>query len=299
MRKIRPTLRQLQVFESVADELSFTRASEKLHLSQPAVSIQVKQLEEGIGLPLFEHTRKKISLTEAGAIVYRLSKTIRNELEDAGEQIDELMGIQRGRIDVTVTTTASYFASRILADFARKYPNIAISLDVTNREGLLKQLDSNQCDLAIMGEPPQGLDLESTAIMENPLVLIASPDHPLAKRRRIPVEALGDQGFVFREPGSGTRAAILRVLEEKGMSIPITMEMTSNEAIKQTVQAGLGLGIVSRYTVELELETGRLVELDVRHFPLRRYWYLVRRRDKQLSPVAQRFETCILDHGNQ
>lgn len=297
MRKLRPTLRQLQVFESVADELSFTRASEKLHLSQPAVSIQVKQLEEGVGLPLFEHAGKKISLTEAGSIVYRLSKTIRNELEDAAEQIDEMMGIQRGRLDVTVTTTASYFTSRILADFARKYPNIAISLDVTNRENLLKQLDSNQCDLAIMGEPPEGLDLESTAIMENPLVLIASPDHPLANRRRIPVEALGDQGFVFREPGSGTRAAILRVLEEKGMSIPITMEMTSNEAIKQTVQAGLGLGIVSRYTVELELETGRLVELDVRHFPLRRYWYLVRRRDKQLSPVAQRFESRVLDRG--
>lgn len=297
MRKLRPTLRQLQVFESVADELSFTRASEKLHLSQPAVSIQVKQLEEGVGLPLFEHTRKKISLTEAGSIIHRLSKTIRNELEDAAEQIDELMGLQRGRLDVTVTTTASYFTSRILADFARTYPDIAISLDVTNRENLLKQLDSNQCDLAIMGEPPEGLDLESTAIMENPLVLIASPDHPLANRRRIPVEALGDQGFVFREPGSGTRAAILRVLEEKGMSIPITMEMTSNEAIKQTVQAGLGLGIVSRYTVELELETGRLVELDVRHFPLRRYWYLVRRRDKQLSPVAQRFESRVLDRG--
>lgn len=298
MRKLRPTLRQLQVFESVADELSFTRASEKLHLSQPAVSIQVKQLEEGVGLPLFEHTRKQISLTEAGSIVYRLSKNIRNELEDAGEQIDELMGIQRGRLDVTVTTTASYFASRILADFARTYPDIAISLDVTNRENLLKQLDSNHCDLAIMGEPPEGLDLESTAIMENPLVLIAAPDHPLANRRRIPVEALGDQGFVFRERGSGTRAAILRVLEEKGMSIPITMEMTSNEAIKQTVQAGLGLGIVSRYTVELELETGRLVELDVRHFPLRRYWYLVRRRDKQLSPVAQRFESRVLDRGD-
>jgi DNA-binding transcriptional LysR family regulator len=295
MPKLKPTLRQLRVFESVADELSFTRASEKLHLSQPAVSIQVKQLEEGVGLPLFEHTRKRISLTEAGRIVYRCSKTIRNVLEDAGEQIDELMGIQRGRLDVTVTTTASYFASRILADFARTYQKIAISLDVTNRAGLLRQLDSNECDLAIMGEPPEGLDLESTAIMENPLVIIAAPDHPLAGRRRIPVEALGDQGFVFREPGSGTRAAILRVLEEKGVSIRITMEMTSNEAIKQTVQAGLGLGIVSRYTVELELETGRLVELDVRHFPLRRHWYLVRRRDKQLSPVARRFESRVLD----
>jgi DNA-binding transcriptional LysR family regulator len=278
MPTLKPTLRQLQVFESVADELSFTRASEKLHLSQPAVSIQVKQLE--------------------GWILYRCSQTIRGVLEDAGEQVDELMGIQRGRLKVTVATTASYFASRILAGFAHNFPQIAISLDVTNREGLLQQLELNQCDLVIMGEPPKGKRLNSMPIMENPLVIIASPDHPLAGRRDIPVQELGEQAFVFREAGSGTRAAIMRFLEEKGVSIQITMEMTSNEAIKQTVQAGMGLGIVSRHTVELELETGSLVELDAEHFPLKRFWYLVRRSDKQLSPVAQRFESYVLDPAN-
>ena len=298
MPKLKPTLRQLRVFESVADELSFTRASKKLHLSQPAVSIQVKQLEEGVGLPLFDHMRKKISLTEAGWIIYRCSQTIRSVLEDAGEQVDELMGIQRGKLEVTVATTASYFASRILARFAREYPQIAVSLDVTNREGLLQQLDTNQCDLVIMGEPPKDMSLESMPIMENPLVIIASPDHPLAGDRKIPVKALGKHGFVFREPGSGTRAAIMRFLEGKGVSVQITMEMTSNEAIKQTVQAGLGLGIVSRHTVELELETGRLVELDVAHFPLSRFWYLVRNKEKQLSPVARRFESYVLDSEN-
>lgn len=298
MSRLKPTLRQLQVFESVADELSFTRASEKLHLSQPAVSIQVKQLEEGVGLPLFEHTGKKISLTEAGRTVYRCSQTIRRVLEDAGEEIDELMGIQRGRLDVTVTTTASYFASRILAGFARDYPQIAVSLDVTNRERLLQQLESNLCDLVIMGEPPKGMNLKSTPVMKNPLVVIASPNHPLAGRKSIRAKSLGDHGFVFREPGSGTRAAIMRFLEKHGVNIRITMEMSSNEAIKQTVQAGLGLGIVSRHTVELELETGRLVELDVAHFPLRRYWYLVRNRNKQLSPVARRFESYALDSRN-
>ena len=298
MPKLKPTLRQLRVFEAVADELSFTRASEKLHLSQPAVSIQVKQLEEGVGLPLFEHMSKRISLTEAGRIMYRCSQTIRNVLQDAGEQIDELMGIQRGRLDVTVATTASYFASRILAGFARHYPQIAVSLDVTNREGLLQQLDGNLCDLVIMGEPPEGMNVVSTPIMENPLVIIATPDHPLAGDRNIAAELLEDQEFVFRESGSGTRAAIIRFLEKKGVSIRITMEMTSNEAIKQTVQAGLGLGIVSRHTVELELKTGQLVELDVEHFPLRRYWYLVRRQDKQLSPVARRFESYVLDSQN-
>jgi DNA-binding transcriptional LysR family regulator len=295
MPNLKPTLRQLRVFETVADELSFTRASERLHLSQPAVSIQVKQLEEGVGLPLFEHTGKRISLTEAGGIIYRCSQTIRSVLEDAGEQIDELMGIQRGKLEITVATTASYFASRILAGFARSFPKIAISLDVTNREGLLHQLESNQCDLVIMGEPPKGRRLESTPIMENPLVIIASPGHPLAGRRRVPVREIGQQTFVFREPGSGTRAAIMRFFEKKGVPIQITMEMTSNEAIKQTVQAGLGLGIVSRHTVELELETGSLVELDVAHFPLRRSWYLVRRSDKPMSPVAQRFASFVLD----
>ena len=298
MPTLKPTLRQLQVFESVADELSFTRASEKLHLSQPAVSIQVKQLEEGAGLPLFEHAGKKISLTEAGWILYRCSQSIRSVLEDAGEQLDELMGIQRGKLDITVATTASYFASRILAGFAHRFPQIAISLDVTNREGLLRQLELNQCDLVIMGEPPKGKRLNSVPIMENPLVIIAAPGHPLAGRQGIPVKKLGEQAFVFREPGSGTRAANMRFLEEKGVSIQITMEMTSNEAIKQTVQAGLGLGIVSRHTVELELETGNLVELNVRHFPLKRYWYLVRRSDKQLSPVAQRFASYVLDPAN-
>ena len=298
MPTLKPTLRQLQVFKSVADELSFTRASEKLHLSQPAVSIQVKQLEEGVGLPLFEHVGKRISLTEAGWIIYRCSQTIRSVLEGAGEQIDELMGIQRGKLEITVATTASYFASRILAGFAHRFPQIAISLDVTNREGLLRQLELNQCDLVIMGEPPKGKRLTSTPIMENPLVIIASPGHPLAGRRNIPVKELGRHGFVFREAGSGTRAAIMRFLEAKGVTIQITMEMTSNEAIKQTVQAGLGLGIVSHHTVELELETGSLVELDVAHFPLRRHWYLVRRSDKQLSPVAQRFESYVLDPEN-
>ena len=298
MPKLKPTLRQLQVFETVVEELSFTRASERLHLSQPAVSIQVKQLEEGVGLKLFEHSGKRISLTEAGGIVYRCSQTIRSVLEDAGEQIDELMGIQRGKLEITVATTASYFASRILAGFARRFPQIAISLDVTNREGLLQQLESNQCDLVIMGEPPKGKRLNSTPIMENPLVIIASSGHPLAGRRKIPVREIGDQTFVFREAGSGTRAAIMRFFEKKGVPIQITMEMTSNEAIKQTVQAGLGLGIVSRHTVKLELETGSLVELDVAHFPLKRFWYLVRRSDKQMSPVAQRFESYVLDQEN-
>lgn len=298
MSAFKPTLRQLQVFECVADELSFTRASEKLHLSQPAVSIQVKQLEESVGLRLFEHAARKISLTEAGAILYRCSQTVRGVLEDAAEQIDEIKGIQRGKLEITVATTASYFASRILAGFARRFPQIAISLDVTNREGLLHQLESNQCDLVIMGEPPKGKRLKSMPIMENPLVIVAAPGHPLAGRKKIPVKELGEQAFVFREAGSGTRAAIMRFLEKKGVPIQISMEMTSNEAIKQTVQAGMGLGIVSRHTVELELGTGSLVELDVAHFPLKRYWYLVRRSDKQMSPVAQRFASYVLDPEN-
>ena len=298
MSNLKPTLRQLRVFEFVADELSFTRASQKLHLSQPAVSIQVKLLEEAVGLPLFEQMGKKISLTEAGEILYQCSRTISGVLEDTGEAIDELKGIQRGRLEISVATTASYFASRMLSGFAHSFPQIAISLDVTNRKGLLRQLDNNQCDLVIMGEPPKGRKLKATPIMANPLVVIASPSHPFARRDRIPVKALKDQEFVFREVGSGTRDAITRFFEAQNLSIQIAMEISSNEAIKQAVQAGLGLGIVSRHTVELELETRRLALLDVEHFPLQRYWYLVQRTSKQVSPVAQRFEAFVLDPEN-
>ncbi len=299
MGKLNPTLRQLRVFESVVEQGGFTRAAEKLHLSQPAVSIQVKQLEGIVGMPLFDQLGKKIYPTDAGRTLYECAQNIFAQLEDTEEAIDALKGVRRGRLKVAVATTAGYFATRMLATFASRYPEIIIRLDVTNRLSLLKQLDENAQDMVIMGEPPADRDLLATAFMENPLVVVAAADHPLTRRERIPLSDLQDQRFVVREPGSGTRAAVQRFFDAEGVSVQFSMEMSSNEAIKQAVQAGLGLGISSLNTMELELETGRLMVLDVVGFPILRYWYLVRRTGKKLSPVGELFRDFVLNEGAQ
>jgi DNA-binding transcriptional LysR family regulator len=294
---MKPTLHQLRIFRTVAEQSSYTKAAAALHLSQPAVSMQVKQLEQTVGMSLIEQLGKKIYLTEAGEAIYKSAQVIARQLDEASETIDHLQGIKRGRLRISVATTASYFVPRILARFADLYPQIAISLDVTNRQALLSQLDNNERDLVIMGEAPVNRDLDAQPIMDNPLVMVAAPNHPLVGVDRVEVSALANLTFVIREQGSGTRAAIERFFESADVNIQSTMEMTSNEAIKQAVQAGLGLGICSRYTVELELETGRLSEVNVEGFPLMRKWYLVNRAGKRLSPVASLFESFVLSFG--
>jgi DNA-binding transcriptional LysR family regulator len=297
MATIKPTIRQLHIFQEVARRGSFTRASESLHLSQPAVSIQVRQLEKAIGLPLFEQLGKKIYLTEPGEALFAAAQNIGRALEDISEVVDEFKGHKRGRLSVSVASTAGSFATRILAGFARLYPEVSISLDVTNRERLLEQLDANECDLAIMGRPPADRELEYRPFMDNPLVIVSAPDHPFAERKAIPVTELQRKTFVVREPGSGTRAAARRFFDEHGVVVQFAMEMTSNDSIKQAVQAGLGLAVASRHTLELELETGRLVMLDVEGFPIMRHWYLVQRKGKRLSPIARMFESFVLETG--
>jgi len=291
------TLRQLSVFESVARHLSFTRAAEELFLTQPAVSMQIKQLEENVGLPLFEQLGKKIFLTEAGRELYHYSRVIAQQLAEAEAVLEDLKGVTRGRLDISVASTANYFATRLLAAFVHRYEGISFSLDVTNRETLLRQLESNERDLVIMGKPPEGMGLATEAFMENPLVVIAAPDHPLAKERKIPLARLQEETFVVRERGSGTRIAMERFFAEHHAKLTAGMEMTSNEAIKQAVSAGLGLGIVSIHTLALELQLGCLTVLDVEDFPILRHWYLVHRAGKRLSPVAQAFREFVLSEA--
>ncbi|GMR20241.1 MAG: LysR family transcriptional regulator [Gammaproteobacteria bacterium] len=288
------TLRQLKVFESVAICEGYTRAAKKLHLSQPAVSMQIKQLEGQIGLPLFERLGKKIYLTEAGKEFYNHARAISRELAEAEEMLEGMKGLGGGRLTVSVASTANYFATRLLAAFAKAHEGVTISLDVTNRRGLLDQLENNETDLVIMGQPPEGLDLVTEAFMENPLVVIAPPQHPLAGQNNIPFKRLQQETFVVREPDSGTRIAMERFFAEHGLTLTTGMEMTSNEAIKQAVEAGLGLGIVSIHTVELELETQRLVTLNAESFPILRHWYVVHRQGKRLSPVVQAFKDYVL-----
>ncbi len=293
------TFRQLKVFESAARHLSYTRAAEELHLSQPGVSMQIKQLEEVAGLPLFEQIGKKMHLTAAGREIYAYSRSIGHMLDEAEVVLDGLKGVQSGRLSISVATTASHFATRLLAAFSRQYEDVTISLDVTNRASLREQLESNRPDLVIMGQPPEGVEVEAEAFMDNPLVMIASPRHPLASEKQLKLERFEHENFVVRETGSGTRSAIERFFAEHEVSFHTGIEMSSNEAIKQAVEAGLGLGIVSIHTLELELETKRLQILDVCDFPIQRHWYVMQRKGKRLSPIAKVFKTFVLEQAKE
>ena len=288
------TIRQLKVFESAARNLSYTRAAEELHLSQPGVSMQIKQLEDVVGLALFEQIGKKMHLTQAGREVFAYSQSIGHLLDEAESVLDELKGLHSGRLSISVATTASYFATRLLAAFSQRYQDITISLDITNREALQRQLENNEPDMVIMGQPPDGVDVEADAFMDNPLVVIAPPGHELAGRKNIPLAEMEDKSFVVRETGSGTRSAIARFFARHNVNFHTGIEMSSNEAIKQAVEAGLGLGIVSIHTLELELETRRLQVLDVADFPIQRHWYIMQRKGKRLSPAAQAFRQFVL-----
>jgi DNA-binding transcriptional LysR family regulator len=297
MRRL--TLRQFRVFEAVARHLSFTRAAEELHLSQPAVSMQVRGIEQILGMPLTEQFGKKIYLTEAGREVLYASQSITARLDDLQANLAQLRGMDSGQLNIAVTTTVSAVATSILARFRGKHSKVSIHLDVSNRESVLTQLAANRIDLAIMGQVPEGLELEAIRFMDNPLVVIAPPEHPLARKKKVSIQDLASAPFLVRETGSGTRGAMERYFADKGVDIVTSMEMSSNEAIKQAVQAGLGLGILSLQTLEQELALKRLAVLAVEGFPIMRHWYIVHRADKRLSPVAQAFKAFVLEPAHQ
>jgi DNA-binding transcriptional LysR family regulator len=288
------TLRQLQVFEKVASHLNYSRAAEELYLSQPAVSMQIKQLEGHIGLPLFEQMGKKIFLTEAGRELLHYSRSIAQQLAEMETVFDQMKGLGHGKLILSVVNTANYFTPRLLAKFCQRHPDINVILQVANRDAVLKQLADNSTDLAIMGQPPDGLDISAEPFLDNPLVVIAAPDHPLAKLKRVKLARLAQETFLSREPGSGTRSAMERIFAEHQISPRISMEMETNEAIKQAVQAGMGLGILSLHSIELELETRRLAMLNVEHFPLKRHWFVAHRCNKRLSGAALAFKEFLL-----
>mgnify|MGYP001192856239 FL=1 len=293
------TFRQLQVFEAAARLGGYTRAAETLHLSQPAVSMQIRQLEEQAGMPLFDQIGKKIHLTDAGRALYRHAQDILAQVLEAQLELEEMRGVRRGQLNITIASTANYFAPRLLAAFCQRHPEVKVSLDVSNREHILALLNETDKDLAIMGRPPEASDLVAHPFMENPLVVIASPNHPLAREKRIPLARLAEESFISREAGSGTRMAAERFFDEAGTKLSTAMEMSSNEAIKQAVQAGLGLGVVSIHTLEMELALDRLVILDVEGFPILRHWYVVHRQGKRFSAVAQAFLGFVMSEAEK
>ncbi|MFM9913571.1 MAG: LysR substrate-binding domain-containing protein [Methylophilaceae bacterium] len=288
------TLRQLRVFESVAKHLSYSRAAEALHLTQPAVSMQIRQLEDVAGLPLFEQLGKKIHLTEAGKEFLHYSNSILQQLTEAETMLAEFKGMA-GKLNISVASTASYFTPQLLAEFCQRHAQATVNLSVTNREALLQRLSNNETDIAIMGRPPDALDVDATPFMENHLVIIAPVNHPLADERDIPLSRLVEETFLVREQGSGTRITMERFFAENNIHLTTGTEMSTNEAIKQAVQAGMGLGILSLHTMSLELETARLKVLDVQNFPIQRHWYVVHRKGKRLTNVAQAFKEFLLE----
>ncbi len=293
MRRL--TLRQLRVFEAVARNLSFSRAAEELHLSQPAVSMQVRGIEAILGQPLTEQIGRRIFLTDAGREVLHASQAITARLDDLQHNLAQIRGVESGSLKLAVTATVNAVATDILARFRGDYPGVSIHLDVSNRAAVLDLLANNRIDLAIMGQVPEGLELSATRFMDNPLVVIAPPAHPLAARRKVTLAQVAAEPFLVRESGSGTRGAMERFFAERGLEIRSSMEMSSNEAIRQAVQAGLGLGLLSQQTLELELALRRLAVLNVEGFPIMRHWYVVHRADKRLSPVAQAFKQFVLE----
>jgi DNA-binding transcriptional LysR family regulator len=292
MRRL--TLRQFRVFDAVARHLSFSRAAEELHLSPPAVSMQVKGIETILGVPLTEQLGKKIFLTEAGREVLHASQAITARLDDLQANLAQLRDLDSGSLKLAATSTVNAVATDILARFRGTHSGVSIHLDVSNRAVVLGLLAANRIDLAIMGQVPEKLGLEATRFMDNPLVVIAPPDHPLTRKKSISVQSLASESFLVREAGSGTRGAMERFFAAKGLDIHTSMEMSSNEAIKQAVQAGLGLGILSLQTLEMELALKRLAVLAVEGFPIMRHWYIVHRADKRLSPAAQAFKDFVL-----
>jgi DNA-binding transcriptional LysR family regulator len=291
------SLRQLRVFEAAAENRSFSKAAEALHLTQPGVSMHIKELESHAGLPLFERVGRKLFVTEAGQELLVRAREVIRSLKDADEAFDGLKGLRRGRINLAIVSTAKYFAPRLLARFRDEFPQLEIRLAVNNRTSVVEQIASNEVDLAIMGRSPDTLDIVAQAFAENPHVIIAAPNHPLGVKRRIAESLVARESFIVREPGSGTRVAMQEFFDQRSLKFKVGMEMASNETIKQAVMAGMGVSFLSRHTIDLELQTRRLIVLDVRGLPLIRQWHVAHLAKKRLSPTARAFKEFVLAQG--
>lgn len=296
---MRFSLRQLHIFEAVARHLSYTRAAEELHLTQPAVFAQVKQLEDGVGLPLLDRIGKQLHLTAAGREVLATSRETVAAVERLEMRLADMQGLKRGRLRIAIVTTAKYLIPRLLGEFCTRYPGIEAALTVTNREKLLARLDENADDLVVLGVPPDNLDVVATPIADNPLVVVARHDHPLAGRKKISLKRLAAEPFILREAGSGTRLAIERHFTQHGLAPRIRMELGSNEAIKQAIAGGLGISVLSSHTLALEGDQGLLQILDVAGFPLMRQWYVAYPAGRHLSAVAEAFLGHLLGRHPQ
>ncbi len=293
----RYTLRQLDTFLEVARQLSVSRAAELLHVTQPAVSMQIRQLEEIGGMALYEPAGRKIRLTDAGLDFEAYAIAAVAQLKQLEDAMAQRRGLRKGRVTLAIVSTAKYFVPMLLVKFRKRFPDIEVSLQIHNRENIMRLLSRNEVDLVIMGRAPDSLDCIATAFATNPLGVISSPEHPLSRRRGAPLSMLDGQEFVVREMGSGTRQAMERLFAANAIEPRIVMEMPSNETIKQAVMAGMGLSFLSLRAIRHELAAGHLVLLDVAGLPLVRHWHITHLTSKRLSPPAREFKSFLIEEA--
>jgi DNA-binding transcriptional LysR family regulator len=291
------TLRQLRAFSLIARHHSFARAAAELHLSASAVSLQIKELEHSVGLPLFGRNGRASCLTPAGEILLADVNRALRALKDGEDALNRLRGRETGVVSVGMVSNAKYFLPRLLASFHSAHPGVELRVTAGNREQLLRHLANGEVDFAIMGQPPRDLGARSEPLGPQPLGIIAAPEHRLAGQRAIAATALATQEFIVREAGSGTRAAMDRFFHEAHISPPQVIELPSNESIKQAVLGNMGIAFISLHTAGLELQTGMLEVLDVVGLPLIRSWYLVRLENSPLPDAAESLRRFIGELG--
>ncbi len=290
-------LPQLAVFEAAARLGSFARAADALHFAQPTVSMQLKKLSETLDLPLFEQIGKKMYLTQAGSALLDGCSKLFGNLAQIEEALAGLRGLETGPLRLAGSSTGKYFAPRLLAAFIQKYPKIEVSLQIHNRVNLIERLYRNEDDLTIFSNPPTDSEIVCQAITRNPMVVFARRDHPLANTVLIPFEALANESFLMRESGSGTRMVSYQAFDAQGIEPKVRMELSTNEAIKQAILAGLGISIMSKYTLGLDIHQAQLIVLDVEGFPIERQWQFVYPVGKQVSSVARAFMDFVRTEG--
>ena len=291
------TFKQIQTFIEVARHKSVSKAAERLFVTQPAVSMQIKQLEDAFGLALIEPMGRNIRLTHAGEAFLTHAISAMGQFKDLEATMAEHVGLSKGRIDLAVVSTAKYFMPMLLVHFGKLFPGIDIQLNIDNRENVLGMMARNEADLVVMGRSPANMDCQATPFATNPLAILSAPDHALARRKQLRFSALADHGFVVREQGSGTRAAMERLFTEHQTSLKVVMEMPSNETIKQAVMAGMGLSFLSLRTVRHELAGGYIALVDIQGLPQQGHWYITHLSQKKLSPAAQAFRSFLIEQG--
>jgi len=287
------TLKQLYSFEAVVRLGGFTSASKELHITQPAVYMQVQQLQQNIGAKIFNINGKTITPTFIGKKIYETAVRAINVVENSKLEIEQNLNPDSGHLQIAVATTANSFVSRLLSRFKKEYPKMTFYIDVTNRHALLDNLKNNNADLVIMGEPPKNIPLISSAFMKNPLIAIAHPDNELLNKKKISIKDLNKETLLTREIGSGTRITIERFT---GLDFSSDIQINSNEAIVEAVQAGLGIGFVSKHSVSLQLKNNIIKQLNVAPFPIIRQWHIVHHAEAELSPIARRFKQFVIEN---